>query len=233
MHDRNFGRTLAAKRKEKGLSQTRLAERMNEKGFDVKPNSISKWEKNTTTPNVLQFFALCDILGIRDINDTFRIAIEENLFAQLNEEGQAKAIDYMSLLIRSGLYVREEPIYLTTRKLKVFEQPASAGPGQWLDSDNYEEIEVGDEVSENADFGVRVSGDSMEPLYLNKQIIWVHSQDNLEDGEIGIFCLDGDAYVKKYHRTDGGIELISLNKKYAPIRVPEGATLTTFGKVVG
>ena len=36
----------------------------------------------------------------------------------------------------------------------------------------------------------------MEPLYPNGQTIWVHQQETLEDGEIGIFFLDGEAYVK-------------------------------------
>lgn len=70
------------------------------------------------------------------------------------------------------------------------------GTGQFLDSDRFSEIEVGDEVAASADFGVRVAGDSMEPLYLNGQIIWIHKQDTLEEGEIGIFFLDGEAYVK-------------------------------------
>ena len=80
---------------------------------------------------------------------------------------------------------------------------------------------------------MRVSGDSMEPLYLNGQIIWVHQQETLEDGEIGIFFLDGEAYVKKYHQTPDGISLISMNKKYAPIKVSSGSVFRTFGKVVG
>ena len=88
-------------------------------------------------------------------------------------------------------------------------------------------------MSPDADFGVRVSGDSMEPLYLNGQIIWVHQQETLEDGEIGIFFLDVEAYVKKYHQTPDGISLISMNKKYAPIKVSSGSVFRTFGKVVG
>ena len=88
-------------------------------------------------------------------------------------------------------------------------------------------------VEEATDFGVRVCGDSMEPLYLDGQIIWIHKQETLEEGEIGVFFLDGDAYVKKYHQSDSGIQLISLNKKYAPIQVTSGSTLKTFGKVVG
>ena len=55
----------------------------------------------------------------------------------------------------------------------------------------------------------------------------------IKEGEIGVFFLDGDAYVKKYHQSDSGIQLISLNKKYAPIQVTSGSTLKTFGKVVG
>ena len=88
-------------------------------------------------------------------------------------------------------------------------------------------------MSPDVDFGVRVSEDSMEPLYLNGQIIWVHQQETLEDGEIGIFFLDGEAYVKKYHQTPDGISLISMNKKYAPIKVSSGSVFRTFGKVVG
>ena len=63
--------------------------------------------------------------------------------------------------------------------------------------------------------------------------IWIHKQDTLEEGEIGIFFLDGEAYVKKYHQTDSGIQLISLNGKYSPINVSSESTLKTFGKVVG
>lgn len=102
-------------------------------------------------------------------------------------------------------------------KILYFCLPLHAGAGQFLDSDRFSEMEVGDEVSPDADFGVHVSGDSMEPLYLNGQIIWVHQQETLEDGEIGIFFLDGEAYVKKY----------------APIKVSSGSVFRTFGKVVG
>ena len=46
-------------------------------------------------------------------------------------------------------------------------------------------------MSPDADFGVRVAGDSMEPLYLDGQIIWIHKQETLEEGEIGVFFLEG------------------------------------------
>lgn len=234
MRYKDFGQTIAAKRKERGLSQPQLAELLNEKGLDVKAHSLSKWEKNVNTPNVLQFFTLCEVLGIEDINETFGVAIENNLYAQLNREGQKKTLEYMNLLIKSGMYVREEPVYMTKpRILRFYDLPVSAGTGQFLDSDHFSEIEVGDEVSPNADFGVRVCGDSMEPLYCDHQVIWIHKQETLDEGEIGIFYLDGNAYVKKFHRSGNDIELISLNKIYAPIHVKPEMGFKTFGKVVG
>ena len=121
--------------------------------------------------------------------------------------------------LQNGNWFREKAVIyqLPRRTLNLYDLPVSAGAGQFLDSDRFSEMEVGDEVSPDADFGVRVSGDSMEPLYLNGQIIWVHQQETLEDGEIGIFFLDGEAYVKKY----------------APIKVSSGSVFSTFGKVVG
>ena len=208
MIKKDFGSIIANKRKDRKLSQPQLAALLCERGLDVKAHSISKWEKNVNLPNVLQFFALCEILEISDINRTFQIGTDEKLFSKLNDEGQAKVLDYMNLLMKSGEYIREEPIIyqFPRRTLSLYDLPVSAGTGQFLDS---------------------------EPLYLDGQIIWIHKQETLEEGEIGVFFLDGDAYVKKYHQSDSGIQLISLNKKYAPIQVTSGSTLKTFGKVVG
>ena len=231
----DFGSIIATKRKECKLSQPQLAALMCKKGLNGKAHSISKWEKNVNLPNVLQFFALCEILKISDINQTFQVGTEATLLSKLNKEGHDKALDYINLLFKSGMYLRKESVIyqFPRRSLSLYDLPVSAGTGQFLDSDRFCEIEVGDEVAANADFGVRVSGDSMEPLYLDGQIIWIHKQETLEEGEIGIFFLDGDAYVKKYHHSTSGIQLISLNSKYPPINVSSESTLKTFGKVVG
>ena len=72
----------------------------------------------------------------------------------------------------------------------------------------------------------------MEPQYVNGQLVWVHEQPTLENGEIGIFFLDGCAYIKKLHITQGNMELVSLNSKYDPIPVTENSVFKVFGKVV-
>ena len=94
-------------------------------------------------------------------------------------------------------------------------------------------IDVGSEVSGLADFGITLAGDSMEPLYVNGQIVWVHRQDQLTDGEIGIFYYAGNAYCKKYKVDDDKAWLVSLNRKYEPILIDESKDFKVFGKVVG
>ena len=63
------------------------------------------------------------------------------------------------------------------------------------------------------------NGDSMEPEFHDGQIAWVLQQESVANGEIGIFALNGEAYIKKLQNDKDGIFLISLNEKYAPIKV--------------
>ena len=88
-------------------------------------------------------------------------------------------------------------------------------------------------LPEDTTFGVRISGDSMEPEFSDGQIAWVLQQESVANGEIGIFALNGEAYIKKLQNDKDGIFLISLNEKYAPIPVGEDDRLDIFGKVLG
>jgi phage repressor protein C with HTH and peptisase S24 domain len=115
------------------------------------------------------------------------------------------------------------------RVIRLYDIPAAAGFGSWLDSDSYDEIETDSAVPKDADYAVKVSGDSMTPRIVDGQIIFVKDQDTLDIGEIGIFGLNGDAYIKKLGRG----ELLSLNPVYSPIELHEYDSFHVFGKVVG
>lgn len=52
----------------------------------------------------------------------------------------------------------------------------------------------------------------------------------VENGEIGIFSLNGEAYIKKLHDDKNGVFLISLNEKYPPIPVDEMTALMYWEK---
>ena len=88
-------------------------------------------------------------------------------------------------------------------------------------------------IPNEASYGVIVSGDSMEPEFHNGEIALVSQQDTLCDGEIGIFELNNEAYIKKLKRYADRLYLVSLNSKYSPIEIKESDRLDVFGKVVG
>ena len=120
------------------------------------------------------------------------------------------------------------------RSIDIFENAVSAGTGNFLVDGPKETVCIDESIlPEDTTFGVRISGDSMEPEFHDGQIAWVLQQESVANGEIGIFALNGEAYIKKLQNVTDGIFLISLNEKYAPIKVGENDRLDIFGKVLG
>ena len=119
-----------------------------------------------------------------------------------------------------------------TRSLPLYSLAVSAGTGQFLDGEDYEMVEVGQEVPEGSHFGVRVAGDSMEPRFHNGEIVWVRQQRSLMTGEIGIFLYDGSAYLKQLVAREGRVALHSLNPRYEDILISDALPLRVLGKVL-
>ena len=225
----SIGEILNSKRRELGFSQTELASALAIDGIEVTNQAISKWETGSTLPNARQFLALCRALEIDDISGTFDGGSRDGLLAGLNTVGRKKALDYIELLRDSGRYgLQPEPV--KTRMLPLYSLAVSAGTGQFLDSEDYDMTEVGPEVPDGANFGVRVAGDSMEPRFHDGQTVWVSQQHSLMTGEIGIFLYDGCAYLKQLG--DGYLALHSLNPAYPDIRISPALPLRVLGKVL-
>lgn len=119
----------------------------------------------------------------------------------------------------------DDPLYLD-----LYDMPVSAGGGTYIDYTTAEPMQVPRTAqTEDANYMVRISGDSMEPRFFNGDIVLVETTSELEQGEIGIFILNSEAYIKQL----GDGCLISLNKKYDPIPVSENDTCVLKGKVIG
>lgn len=107
--------------------------------------------------------------------------------------------------------------------------PASAGLGIDLSEENYKMLDVrATALTRSADFAVKVSGDSMEPTYSDGDILLVENMP-ISKGDIGIFILNGDGYVKEF----GGDRLISHNSKYPDIKLSEHDVIMCPGRVIG
>lgn len=64
-------------------------------------------------------------------------------------------------------------------------------------------------------FGLRISGDSMEPTIHHGSIVIVRQQDDVENGEIAIVIVNGNnATCKRIEKFDNGIMLVPINTEY-------------------
>ena len=233
---KNLNEYITALRAKKDMSQVDVANEFQKRGYPKVTNQIVySWESGRVRIPSDLLFVLCDILQISDIRAAFDRDEIPSLLSKLDDTGCRMVADYADLLRASGLYEKKPLASSATpilRLMRLFHLPVSAGDGQFLDSDAYDEIEVGDEVPESATFGVTISGDSMEPQYINGQTVWVHAQGSLNDGEIGIFYHNGEGFIKKLGHDDEHTLLISLNRKYAPRIIRESDEFLIFGKVV-
>jgi transcriptional regulator with XRE-family HTH domain len=68
----NLGKKLLEVREHAKISRSQLASLlMEQRGFDVKPYTIGKWENGVSKPTVEAFLALCDICRVVDVRQTF------------------------------------------------------------------------------------------------------------------------------------------------------------------
>ena len=224
---RPIGLTLSALRDVAGLTQGDVAKWLSAKYKPTKARAVSDWERGNGTPNAEHLLYLCQLYRVENVQVVFM-----GKKAGLNDLGVRKLQEYATLLEESGRYTYV-PEPEAPRMLRLYSLPASAGTGSFMDSDDYEWIEVDGTVPLSADFGVPVSGNSMYPRFADSQVVWVHEQPSVENGEIGIFYYDGDSYIKRLEQDHKGLSLVSINPEYKPIRVTEMDSFSVFGKVVG
>lgn len=67
-------------------------------------------------------------------------------------------------------------------------------------------------------FGLKIKGDSMEPDYLDGDVIIFQKQDNCENGDDCVVMVNGnDGTFKRVFKNENGIILQPLNNKYQPM----------------
>ena len=121
-------------------------------------------------------------------------------------------------------------------QINVYDQPSAAGMGNYLDKPDFhvEQYPIS-VIPPKTDFGVIISGDSMEPKVHDGGTVFVRSTPSVEPGKIGIFILNGQAYCKKLavDQDNRQIRLVSINPAYPDILVGEFDSFRTLGQVLG
>lgn len=158
-----------------------------------------------------------------------RVGIAVEFRPEEAAEAPAKTAKLLRPIKPAGRFAGERGL-TGKRSISLFELPVSAGVGVYLDDSRAGTISIpNSEKTSEADYALRISGNSMEPKYHNGDVLLVQNTDNVEIGEPGIFLLDGCGFFKIY----GGDRLISLNAEYGPILLKDYADVQCKGKVVG
>ncbi len=108
--------------------------------------------------------------------------------------------------------------------------PASAGSGVQLDEGFTEPMLIKPTaIAQRANYAVRVSGNSMEDTYYDGDIVLVETCPDVAIGEIGIFIVNDQGYIKQR----GEDRLISLNPESNDVFIHEGDVVYCRGRVLG
>lgn len=144
----------------------------------------------------------------------------------------ARCEDEARFLEETAPPAEEEP-----KVIPFYRVPAAAGYASPIFGSDFDYYTLKPEDPQGAVFAIRVQGDSMEPDFPDGSIAFCN-KDPLADGDIGVFCLDGDSFIKQYHHDKilGMTYLFSLNRDRADadklITRTGGQTLTCFGRVM-
>ena len=245
-----IGRRIQTARHDRKISIEQFSTILQDYGVSAQKGAIGKWERGESAPNAYQLLAISQAL---QLGNDLAYFMSSKAGEALNAEGYQRLAEYKELLIASGKYkvaqlfeeLQDDEIVLPKAVLR-----PSAGTGGFLDESSFEPVSFPrSSVPAGADLVMNITGDSMEPVYQDGQLIFVHRCETLNVGDVGIFMHDGEGFIKEYREVDPDPEyedaftdstgvrrmqpvLVSYNKKYPPRVVSPYSTFGIFGKVL-
>lgn len=249
MTKEEIGSVLKRLRIDSGKTQKEVAELIGRK-----QQIVGHWETGYSQPDANTLFTLCDIYGttvdaafgfnkkiisakdLKFLNsyhnlddygkETIDIALERETKRVTHLKKQEERIKELEHHQNTVIGFENYPDAIA-RYIQYY-QKVSAGTGEVIYEDTLpERIAIPDIPKyRRVAYAVNVSGNSMEPLYKDGDMLLIEPTCIVDVGEIGIFNIDGKGYVKKRGET----ELISLNKGYK--NIPLSNESKCMGRVV-
>lgn len=146
---------------------------------------------------------------------------------QLNEQSHDNIIDFNSIKEKTHKYNSSDDEY---DDVDVY-GGISAGTGLDLYDEVIETIRYPKPVPIH-DIALRVHGDSMEPTFRDKEIVFIKKTTEIYHGQIGAFIVNGMGLLKKFYREKDSIRLVSLNRNYKDIVIGEDDDVRLVGTVI-
>ena len=234
-----YGDLIRRQRKEKKMNQEELGALVK-----VGKNAVGAWEAGRSRPDVGSVPVICEALGL-SLEEFFGFpdkSGESGEYSGISGEERADLLRRYGVLNPYNrqvimrqmdmLHQMQEDTRKPRKIIRLFrnELAASAGPGETLEATRGEEVYLfADQATETADEIIRVNGNSMEPTFMDGDLVLVKHASRVRPGEIGVFICGDTGYIKEY-REDG---LHSHNPAYAPLVFSENEPVHCVGRVLG
>ncbi|CKG55841.1 TPA: LexA family transcriptional regulator [Streptococcus pneumoniae] len=159
----------------------------------------------------------------------------QTIYDELEPPRQGKVLNYAKRQLDEQENEEETKINEVSEVIRLYsydyyDHPASAGTGQYLNDVRVERIEL--PVDVDADFVIPIKGDSMEPDYHDGDLVFIQTSVDLNDGVIGVFNYNGDAYIKQLVIDEDQAYLHSLNPEYKDMPITPDTDFRIIGEVV-
>ena len=232
----HYGEVIRSSRLKAGLTQPQLASMIG-----VQKNYVTHWEAGRARPDLNIVPALCDALGI-SIPAFFGVAGDQG---DLSPDERYLVNGYQKINTRDRLLLKntlEKMLELSESELWEHcrasfipimhnYQQAAAGSGVTLDegTEQYQTFVRKSANALKADEIVTVNGSSMEPMFHHGQDVYVEHTVELAPGEIGLFVVNGDGFIKEWAED----HLHSLNPQYPDIPLHDDDNFRCVGRILG
>ena len=207
-------RTILTKfREENKISQRELARRsgLSNSLISILEMGVNPQTGKKMTPDIDTYKKLADAMGIR-IHDLFEMIGD----SELVNITMPKSVDPMSSIVPQSVPLIGE-----------------VAAGKPITAEESYDVYVDSPVK--ADYALRVKGDSMNPTYLDGDVVYIRMVESVPEGTVAVVLLDNDACLKHVYYIPNGVQLVSDNPAYPPMICtwPEYDNIRVLGKVVG
>lgn len=233
-------------RKQRGITQKELA-----KEVGISASTMTDYMKLRSAPSFGVIQKLADYFGVRksDIDTTFKVESTDSLpdapdflTQQITDKVVQLTPENKKIVLRTSEELLKEQNEEEMKKNEVsekviqlygydyYDHATSAGTGQYLNDVRVERIKL--PVDVDADFVIPIKGDSMEPDYQDGDLIFIQTSVELNDGVIGVFNYNGEAYIKQLVIDKEQAYLHSLNPDYKDMPITPETDFRIIGEVV-
>jgi len=213
--------------------------------LDLKYTTVRDWLKGITYPRIGKIELLANYFNINksDLieNKISTAQSSDYLLEEITNTARKLNTDNKKIVLRKSEELLESQNKEETKENEVseaiqlysydyYDHPASAGTGPYLNDVRVERIEL--PVDIDADFVIPIKGDSMEPDYHDGDLVFIQTSVDLNDGVIGVFNYNGDAYIKQLVIDKEQAYLHSLNPAYKDMPITPETDFRIIGEVV-